>query len=310
MGDLVNFPQSAKQLRELGLQAFRNGNFTQAVQHLDQLCHQFPDSVTPGDVRTLAGAYLQLDELDEAADTVRDASDDLVQDANGRYLLLQIATRQPDFPLGAYVINATTDPTEHEDNLMTMTQTMADYDETHAHEVAVTKRHLRHLGGMTVLEQERFITTELARLPFNDVVDPLSAALVDRDVHPAVRSSLVTWARVAVPTTPFPVWVYDRLVTITPAELDMPVEDATSQAVLGAIVDQLPEQEDMLESVLPTFYVLLGFLYPAVPEIITDTDEFARAALNPQRESAYSGLIEWLLAAAQQLNDAGTSLDQ
>lgn len=309
MGNVVNFPQSANQLRELGLQAFEDGDFHRAVSQLEQLGQTYPDDVTPEDIQTLASAYLELGEVDEANKVVEDVVDDLVDTVDGRQVLIQIAARVPDFPLGSYVINMSEDEAESDASINVMAEVMERYVNEHGSAIETSKRHMRHLGGMTLLEQEQFVTTELGKLPYVDVDDSLAVALVDPDVHPAVRSSLVTWSLMAVPATVIKVRVYDRVITVDTTDLAMPGDDETSQAVLGAIIDQLPEQEDLVQMLVPTFFVLLGFLYPAVDVFIKEVDEFAATAVDPQRESPYRELIDWLTEKAQQLSDVGSNLD-
>lgn len=309
MGNVVNFPQSAKQLRELGLQAFNDGDFHRAVSQLEQLEQSYPDDVTPNDDQALATAYMELGEADEANAVIQDVVDDIASSADGRQLLIKIAAGVPDFPLGSYVINMTEDDTETTASINVMAEVMERYVNEHGSAIKASKRHLRNLGGMNLVEQEQFVTTELSKLPYVDVDDSLAVALVDPDVHPAVRSSLVTWSLMATPATVIKVLVYDRVITVDTTSLVMPGDDDTSQAVLGAIVDKLPEQEELVQMLVPTFFVLLGFLYPAVDEFIQDVDEFAATAVDPQRESPYRELIDWLTAKAQELSDVGTNLD-
>lgn len=300
MGKIVPLPDNASRHVEIGKQALANQNYASAAAHLDKAFAEAPTYVV---ARLLVPALNALHQEQAALPYLSRFMADFVADPAGSAVVFDTLLALPDYRFAWAVLPHLPEAQQAAMKTRVIDAEVADRT---AHGPAITElaKRLRHLGGFAPHEQEELINS-LGRLPRRELIAAASGNLVDPDVHPAVRISLLDALTAIGATEPVTILGYTGEQTVVPNALPGVMNDPTIAEVLHEVAvaagDNDPELARATGEVLK---FELGYLYPVIGDVIGDPATFAQAYLHKDAATVtptQRDLFAWLSAQTAKL---------
>lgn len=302
MGKIVALPDNASRHVNVATQALAEKNYVSAVAHLEKAYEEAP---TYAVARLLVPALNGLKQPQEAAPYVSKFMTEFLANADDTKHLFDTLLALPDFRFAWAVAHHL--PTAQQAAIaQRITSAEKAALKQQAGELQGLAKKLRHLGGFSAHEQEQ-VLQDIGRLPRTLLIDAAQPSLVDKDVHPAVRNSLLDALTAVGADQPVPVAGYRAVQPVTPSELPGVMNDPTLLAVLKAATTQSGDDDpELVQGTLDVMRFEVGYLYPFVEAEIPDPAAFAQAYLAKDKRVAansYHDLFEWLSAQTARLMD-------
>lgn len=300
MGKIVPLPNSGSRHMSLGVSALQKQNYASAVAHLEKAYKETPVFEV---ARPLVKALVGLHQSSEALPYVSEYMEDFLASDSTTKLLFEVLLDLPDYRFAWAVLHhVESSKAAAFEQQITAAET-ADLT-AHGDEIADLARRLRHLGGLSPHEQEQLIQ-QLGRLPKAKIIEAAKPNLVDPDVHPAIRVSLLDALTAVGEATPVEVTSYQTTAEVIPSALPGVMNDPTMLQVLNQIQLQVGLADpELMKATVETLRFELGYLYPFIGEAVPDPKHFAASYLNRDRPEVTAGehaLFDWLGTQTQAL---------
>lgn len=302
MGKVVTMPNNSSRHLVLGTRALHSENYASAVAHLEKAFKEAPDFEV---AKLLVAAENGLKQPQEAVAYLSEYMEDFLSSEKGTTTIYDTLLALPDYRFAWAVLHHVA-PTQKAE-IQTRIETAEAKDlAVHADEINDLAKQLRHLGGFSAHEQESMLQS-LGRLPKAQLIASAAANLVDPDVHPAVRISLLDALTAVGDDREVQVLGYQTQGTVVPNELPGVLSDPTLLAVLNQVQLQIGLNDpELMKATVETLRFELGYLYPFIDKSIDDPKHFATSYLHQESDAvtpAERALFNWLQQQTGKLMD-------
>ncbi|WP_407891350.1 hypothetical protein [Lacticaseibacillus sp. N501-2] len=302
MGKVVTMPNNSSRHLILGTRALHSQNYASAVAHLEKAFKEAPDFEV---AKLLVAAQNGLNQPQEAVAYLSEFMEDFLSSEKGTTTIYDTLLALPDYRFAWAVLHHVAPGQKAAIQARIEAAETADLA-AHASEIDTLAKQLRHLGGFSAHEQESMLQS-LGRLPKAQLMSAAATNLVDADVHPAVRISLLDALTAVGDDRQVEVLGYHTQQAVVPSELPGVLSDPTLLAVLDQIQRQIGLNDpELMKATVETLRFELGYLYPFIDQVINDPKHFATSYLHQQAESVTTqerALFNWLQEQTGKLMD-------
>ncbi|WP_127849629.1 hypothetical protein [Lacticaseibacillus hulanensis] len=296
MGKVINFPQQPEQtrvFRERAFAAFAAGNYTLAAEQFEEYftaAENNNEHIDSASIIQFGQSYLELKQIPDAVDIAADYLDQLSDGEAGREFILRVGMAAPDFTLITLALQAADGEPEFDRMRKRADEFEAQYVSDNRQKIEDGVKQLAHMGGATLVDQERLINDLLPQLPVKQTTVAIKRALVDPDLLPVMRTALATWLQRQKIDEEMNVFVFDGIYQFNPKMIKAPFADPTAIKILNALGEQTGGMQEMQEMM----FVRISMLYPVIGQIIQRPEEFVTQTLNPDAKTKYAHLQQWM----------------
>lgn len=288
------------QQRAAGFKQLHDGHFRRSIELLEEYFAALKPAAASDDrqgIIHLGRAYLGAGRVDDASALANEYCHGLKSIQPGRQFMMDVGTIAPDFMLTHMAISNAFDEDEAELFTIYLSNATKKYVAKKQRYIAQSLRKLRHLAGFSVSEQQEMLNVTIRKLPLADSIPAIEKAIMDPDLLGLVRTSLIVWLKQADVNAELTVYVAGTVRDFNPRWTPYPEQDKTILAVNVAVANLQKADIYPPDMIL----VLLSTVYPAVGDLITDPEEFAKEITHVSAAGKYSTLIKQMSAELQSL---------
>ncbi|MHA3066041.1 hypothetical protein [Lacticaseibacillus saniviri] len=296
MGKVIPLPDQVKRHIQVGQQALAAKDYASAVAHLEKA---YTTDQTFDTAVLLVRALNGMQMASEALPVISHFMHQFMATPEHQQELLTTLLAVPDYS-SAWALSHHLDDA----NQAAFRQRIAeaeDHDMTsNKADIEALRKQVQHMGGRAFHEQEQLVS-ELGRLPKPVLRSALPPLLVDDDVHPAIKVSVLETLTAIDVDQALPMTTYLGEQQVVPATLPGVMNDPTIVNLLQTAQTQYPDQDAEIEMLR----LSLGFLYPIVDQVIPDPEEFLTRYFGDrdQASAKQKALLDWLTQQISALMD-------
>lgn len=302
MGEVVSLPDNASRHVSVAQEALAKKNYASAVAHLEKAYKEAPTFAV---AKLLVPALNGNQQSGDAVPYISKYMEDFLQTAVSTQALFDTLLALPDYRFAWAVLSHVDESAQANYEAQIKAAQAKDLLANRSAIDALSKQ-LKHLGGFDAHTQEQRIS-DLGRLPRQQLIEAATPNLIDPDVHPAVRISLLDALTAVGAEAPVMTLGFHLQDQVTPADLPGVMNDPTLLAVIAAAKKELGDDNpDLQQATLEMLRFEVGYLYPFIDQTISDPAAFAHAYLHksePGGDKALAPVLTWLAEQTAKLMD-------